>query len=182
MIQRGTPAVTEKPRVSELNIAGQFVRHFFQSVQSSWPDIRKDLSGVLGEDAATLDGEIAPFEFVIAAIAVQIQALANLLPPDQAARIRDHVIRCLCSDELGTYPSDAIDEYQAAWDESLRMPEPPYHGIASVLYEKLGCSGTTSVGGTVFKSPITIMALGAEIIYFGGPFWKTAVSKYTIYR
>jgi hypothetical protein len=146
-------AVAEKPSVSEMAIAGQFVLHIGQTVQESWPQISGGLRTFFRNDPTVLDGDIAAFEFALAVVATQIQALPNLLLSDQAARIRSHVVRCLCSDEIGTYPAEAIDEYQAAWGRSLEMAEPPYFGIAYVLFDKLGASETSSVGGAVLLRP-----------------------------
>jgi hypothetical protein len=169
-----------KPKISEEVIAGQFVLHVCRGVEESWPKITDELRQLLHDDASVLDDQFAPFEFALAVIATQMQALSNLLPADQAGRLRSHIIRCLCSDELGTYPKEALDEYQAAWDRSLQVPEPPYFGIASVLFDKLGCSEALSIGRASFKSPITLMALGSTVVTFGGAFWKTAVSQYSI--
>jgi hypothetical protein len=57
------------------------------------------------------------------------------------------------------------------------VPEPPYYGIASVLFDKLGCSDKVSIGKVSFKSPITLTTLGSALVTFGGPFWKAAVSQ-----
>ncbi len=169
-----------EPKISEAVIAGQFVIHVCKGVQESWPKIVDELRQLFRDDASVLDDEFAPFEFALAVVATQMQALPNLLPPDQAARLRSHIVRCLCSDEVGTYPTEAIDEYQLAWDRSLQVPEPPYFGIASVLFDKLGCSEAVSIGKASFKSPITLMALGSAVVTFGGVFWKAAVSQYRI--
>jgi hypothetical protein len=60
------------------------------------------------------------------------------------------------------------------------VPEPPYFGIASVLFDKLGCSEAVSIGNASFKAPITLMALGEAVVTFQGAFWKAAVSQFSV--
>jgi hypothetical protein len=169
-----------KQKISETAIAGQFVLHVCRGVEESWPKIAEELRELFRDDASVLDDQFAPFEFALAVVATQMQALPKLLSADQAARIRSHIVCCLCSDKLGTYPAEAIDEYQAAWDRSLQVPEPPYDRIASVLFDKFGCSDKVSIGKASFKSPTMLMALGSAVVTFGGQFWKAAVSQYRI--
>lgn len=54
-----------------------------------------------------------------------------------SARLRSHVVHWLCSEPIGPYPAEAIEEYQAAWDGWLKMAEEPWLGIAAVLFDKL---------------------------------------------
>ena len=170
-----------KKKVSETTIAGQFVFYVCHGVEESWPKIAEELRELFRGDASVLDDQDAPFEFALAVVSIQMQALPNLLSADQAARIRSHIVSCLCSDDkLGTYPAEAIDEYQAAWDRSLQVPEPGFDGIASVLFDKLGCLDKVSIGKASFKSPTMLMALGSAVVTLGGPFWKEAVSQYRI--
>ena len=77
--------------------------------------------------------------------------------------------------ELGTYPRDTIEEYQRAWDEALAAEELPFDGVASLLYDKLGCSGSVSIGDAKFKNPIPLMALGEAAVTFGGHWWKNLI-------
>lgn len=126
------------------------------------------------------DQQYAGFEFMLAVIACQTQALPNLLPTDQAQRIRKHIMQCLSSPELGNYPSETIHEYQIAWDRSLQQGEPPYFGIAAILFDKLECKSTVKLGDASFKSPLLLMALSEKIVTFGGPWWKTVTKKYRL--
>jgi hypothetical protein len=127
----------EKPSVSETAIARQFVLNVLQAVEESWPRLRRESLCDLFQDPTVLDSEAAPYEFAFAAAAVQIQALSNLFPADQAARIRSHVVDRLCAFASGPYPAGAIEEYQAAWDRSLQMAEYPWFGVAAVLFDRL---------------------------------------------
>jgi hypothetical protein len=131
-----------KKKLSEIEVAGQFVLVVTKGVQRHWPEIVNELKSILQAEDFISDDRYASFEFALAVIASQIQALPNLLPSDQARRIREYVMQCLSSPELGSYPREAIQEYQNAWNQSLQQGEPPFYGIASVLFEKLECRST----------------------------------------
>ena len=132
-----------------------------------------------GEDSIS-DDQYASYEFLLAVIASQIQALPNLLPLDQASRIREYVMQCISSPDVGSYPCDTIEEYQRAWDQSLQQGEPPFYGIASVLFDKLDCRSIMEIGKARFKSPLILMVLSEKIVTFGGPWWKTVTQEYTL--
>ena len=132
-----------------------------------------------GEDSIS-DDQYASFEFVLAVIATQIQALPNLLPSDQANRIREHVIHCVSSPDLKSYPRETIQEYESAWNQSLQQGEPPFYGIASVLFDKLECRSSMELGSASFKSPLLLMALSQKVVTLGGPWWKTLTQEYKL--
>jgi hypothetical protein len=169
-----------KKRLTEIEAAGQFVLMVTKGVQQQWPQIVKELQGIFQAEDAISDDQYASFEFVLAVIACQIQALPNLLPADQASRIREYVMQCISSPELREYPREALQEYQSAWDQSLQQGEPPFYGIASVLFDKLECRNTVELGGAKFKSPLLLMALSEKIVTFGGPWWKTVTQGYNL--
>jgi len=128
-----------KEKLREIEAAGQFVMMVTKGVQQHWPVLANELKGMFQTENSMSDDKYDSFEFVLAVIACQIQALPNLLSADQASRIRENVMQCISSPDLGEYPREAVQEYQNAWDQSLQQSEPPFFGIASVLFDKLGC-------------------------------------------
>src|SRR5262249_59370854 len=103
-----------------------------------------------------------------AVIAVRVVALRNLLPADQAARFRAHIVRSVCSADAGSGPAAAIDEYEAAWDRSMQVPEPPQVGIASLLFAKLHGSGAGSGGEPALERPAGLPAGGDAVVGLAG--------------
>lgn len=83
--------------------AGIFVISMARSVQEAWPSIVSELAPLLGNDVQQIDTEQGMFDFVLAVIAAQMQALGNLLPADQVTRVREYILKCISSPELGTY-------------------------------------------------------------------------------
>lgn len=169
-----------KKKLTEIEAAGQFVLMVTKGVQQQWPQIVKELKGMFPAEDAISNDQYASFEFVLAVITCQIQALPNLLSADQASRIREYVMQCISSPELGDYPREAIREHQTAWDQSLQNGEPPFYGIASVLFDKLQCRSSVELGDAKFKSPLLLLALSEKVVTFSGPWWKTVTQQYKL--
>lgn len=169
-----------KEKLSEVEVAGQFVISIVKPIQQEWPKVAAELTRLLQLNQPISADRYAAFEFTLAVIALQIQALPNLLPPAQADRIREHVMRCISSPDLGSHPREAIHEYQSAWNQCLQQGEPPFHGIASVLFDKLSCQSSVGLGNAKFKDPLLLMALSEKVITFGGGWWKNAIQRYKL--
>jgi len=166
-----------KKTITETEIADQFVITVANSVQESWPSIAKELSQLF----QISDDKNADFEFTLAVIATGIQALPNLLEQEQASRIRNYVLNYISSSaELGSYPKEAIEAYQDAWNAAREHGEDSIYGIASVLFDKLECTDTVGIGGEKFKSPILLITLGGLVVRCAGPWWKNAIVSYNI--
>jgi hypothetical protein len=144
-----------KKKLSEIEAAGQFVLIVTRGAKQRWPEIANELKDMFQAEDSISDDQYASFEFVLAVIATQIQAIPNLLPSDQARRIREYVMQCISSPDLGAYPRETIQEYQNAWDESLQQSQPPFYAIASLLFDKLDCRSTVELGNPSFKDPFS---------------------------
>ncbi len=170
--------ICKKKQLSEVEAAGQFVLTICRDVQQQWPQIVEDLKWVSVH--ALPKDQFAAYEFTLAVIAVQIQALPNLFPIQQATRLREYILRCISLSELGSYSRDIMQEYQNVWDESLQRLEIPLHGIAATLFDRLGCQRYMEFQGMTFKSPIFLMAL-SEKLTMPWPFcWKEVAEDYVL--
>lgn len=168
----------EKPTISELVAAALFVNTLAETAKRDWPAISRKLDKFLSPtDSHFQQIESGDFEFLLATVAVQLQALPNLLPKPQAARVRERVLAAMSTPELGAYPREAIREYQAAWDEALAKPDLPWNAVASVLFDKLGCTNTVEIMGETFKHPFLISALAQELVKFCGGWWKELIDS-----
>ena len=167
-------------KLSEFEAAVMFGLMITKGVKQHWPEIASELKAMLQAEDSISDDQYACFEFALAVIATQIQALPNLVPADQASRLREYVVQCISSPELGVYPREAMQEYQNAWDQAVEQVEPPFSGIASVLYDKLECRSTVEFGEARFKSPLLLVALSEKVVTFGGPLWKTITQEYKL--
>lgn len=169
-----------KQTVSENEAAGLFLVGLLRDVQQAWPSIATALQEFAIPDAFDPEDKEAAFEFALAVVAVQIQAIPKLFPGEQADRIMKHCLECMCGPDLGSYPKLALEEYQSAWDRDAEFLEPPVYGVASVLYDKLECSSTCQVGSTTYKDPVLLTALAHSIISVGGSRWKDLALSHEI--
>jgi len=172
----------DKKKLPEIEAAGHFVITIAKDVQEHWSSIVAELNEIFKSDDSISDDEYTGFEFTLAVISTQIQALNNLLPKDQADRIREYILQCISSPELGSYPRDTIAEYQNAWDESISQGEPPFFGVASVLYDKLECKDKVELENAKFKSPLMLMALSEKTVKFAGSWWRDVTQKFKLVR
>lgn len=173
-------ALFGKDKIPESEAAKGFVSHIAIHFQQHWPETANELIKVFPSENSIFDNENTPTEFFLAIIAVQIQALSNLLPNDQAMRIREYIMQGISYPALGKYPRKAIQEYQTAWDHALQKNEDPSIAVAAVLFDKIGCKSTHQSGKASFKSPILLTLLSSAIVSFGGPWWKAVTQKFKL--
>jgi len=169
-----------KKKLAEMEAAGQFVLVATKAVQERWADIANSLERLFQDEHFDPDDSQASFEFLLAVIATQLQALPNLLTSDQATRIREYVMQCLSSPDLESYPRETIQEYDRAMNQSLQQGEAPFYGVAALLFDKLDCRSTVESGGVKLKSPLVLMALSEKVVTFGGGWWKALIQEFTL--
>lgn len=169
-----------KQQKTEVHAAAEFVIFMCEHLEAQWSSLCSGLVPFEPQFAALATDKIASYEFTLAAIAVQMHAIPNLLSPDQTTRIRAHIMECLITDEVGDYPRQAIAEYNAAWDRSVSKAELPLGGVASILYDKLGLTSAVPIGEITLKSPVLLTVLGGTIFQVGGPWWKNYVDTHQI--
>ncbi len=180
-VRPGAPASgTERQKLAEGAAAAQFSMSVLEQAKKHWPQISHELTELLRLEEPLASDDWAGYDFALAAMAVGMQALPNLLPTDQAARIREYVLQSISAPELGTYPRDTVQEYQRAWDELLSNNEPPHYGVASVLYDKLKCDSVVDIKPEKLKDPLLLMALAEKVIECDAGWWKRAVECYDL--
>lgn len=173
-------AAFDKPTTTEPDAAADFVITMLRAMRDQWPSICSRLQPLDARFVTfTHEGRLA-YEFTLAAIAVQMRAITNLLPANQTTRLREYIFECLAVEEVGDYPRHAIAEYEAAWDEFVAKAEPPFIGVASVLYDKLGLSSSVTVGRSAIKCPLLLAGLGGAVVQCGGAWWKTYIENHRI--
>ncbi len=131
----------EKPGITEQAAARHFVMDFVENVEKNWPSIHSTLTCLPGAERLFdhVSGEWVQFEFAFASIALEMQALPNLLASDQAQRVRDHVMgRLGTTPDIGDLAVEAIKVYELAWKNALAKLEPPFGEVASAFYDRLG--------------------------------------------
>jgi len=178
--------------ITEMKAAALFCNTMLSSVDKAWPGIRKQLLPRLGKGFSFENESDAQYEFALAGIAIQLQALPNLLPPDQAQRVRALVDGCLMlpadTGHPETYALDVVRVYEGAWDRSDEImadpsgtepPNMPHDDVAGELLNRWRCTAVTQIGGVRYRPPRLVMELGAILIGAGG-WWKWLLSEYRL--
>jgi len=179
-------------RIAESEGAALFVNRTMSATKDRWPAICYDLQQSLGANCAFDTGPHSRFEFALAVIGVELQALPNLLPPDQARRTRDLVYEFLILPGETGYPSayatDTVGEYEREWRAAEAAltdppasgpPNTPWDAVAAMLYDRLGFSAALELGGVEYKHPVVILALSGTIVSLCG-WWKLLLSQYRL--
>ena len=170
--------------VTEFEAASQFVMTILKDSKKKWPSIAQELNQLLRPKKKFSRKQSAAMEFSFAVIALQIQALPNLLEQGQAKRILEYILKIISTPELGTYPREIIKKYQDAWAASLESAELPIYGIASVLFDALECKDIKKMGDDYYiKNTIVLMALAEQVNNFGNlSWWKNLTERYKIVK
>jgi len=183
-IRRPFMPLSEKPTITEAQAASLFVMATLTYVRDTWASVVEGLEPIFaltGLDPEVLADSFAPYEFWLAAMPMQMQALNNLIGVSQAQRLRGYVFQCLETQELGRYPTDAIGEYEQAWSDALSSEQAPHAALAAVLAQRLGLDSTIRIGNGLFHDPVFLTALAVEVVKVGAlPSWKELTSKYRI--
>lgn len=174
-----------KPRISESEAARRFVTAILHGVRQHWSKVSEQFRSMM-HVSTKLDTPWATLEFALAAIAVQMQALENLLPQEQAGRIRGNVVTYLAGAELfseaevANVAANAVESYGSAFKQAIDADEPPFGNVAATFCDRiqLGSSDVPTVGE--FYSPLFLMALGGAITttYLG--WWKRFLATHRL--
>ena len=171
-----------KKKVTEMEAASLFLIPILKNSKEKWPFIAEKLNKLF-EHKEFKKTQFAAMEFCFAVIALQTLALPNLLELEKAERILEYILTMISNPELGTYPRDMIKKYQDEWNAYFKRSEPPYYGIASVLYDALECKKIYEVGDEKYKDPIVLMLLAEEVMMFSDlKWWKDLIENYDIVK
>ena len=170
-----------KKKMEEQKAVALFLIDIMKNTKEQWPNISTELNDTLRLEQQIPNSPSAGFEFAIAVIAIQVQAIRNLLPQDQSHRIIRYMVDFFTSSEgYGEYVQETLQFYQNAWDQCLSKGEMPLEGVASILFDKLECQSAVELSGVKFKDPLLLLALTEKITFFGGPWWKNLIAKYKL--
>lgn len=176
---------TPKPKVtskSEADVATLFYEVAWTLGRREYgPALIQAISDLnMFEDLGPFDGIIP--HYTIANLSVEMQALENLFPTDQAARLRAHIRQELAArggDEPGEWLSSELDAYDSAWKEGLEYL--PHYTPGSHLptpVELVAERVTTQWLGR--EEPSYILAVPiAQFLGIAG-IWKDFKEKYEI--
>jgi hypothetical protein len=157
------------------------VRDILSHIKEQWQSIEAALAPVIEpSDRVLLADPWVRFEFALASLAQESQALPNLFDEPRATRLLGHVTSCLDGRDLEGAGVDGFNTYCAAWKRSLDRNQPPFDEVASTLYDRAGFQASVELPGGRFKDPLLLMAIVAALMMPGGGWWKANHTRYAL--
>lgn len=185
-------------KMSEKEAATLFFEGSLATVNKNWKDISAFLEKVM---ETKIDDEVASkFEYAMALIAIQMQALPKLLQLPQALRVRNHLMEYLAAKgEEGRFAIDLIKKYEDAWnyaktiigeqkavsgkDSFNSRYEPPHfknplEAVGTILSDTFyDRTSIETMGGEKREYKLsTVQLLGESFASFGG-YWQKFLSN-----
>jgi len=128
-----------RKKITEEEAALQFVSIKLREGKDFWPTTYATLKDTFGEKFRIQDEDMGIFDLFLDKIALHVQSLKNLFPPEQADRIRRWILKNMDSAEYGDYTRNEIKEYEKVYNESIKLGENPINAIAvRLLHRWLG--------------------------------------------
>jgi hypothetical protein len=131
-----------KTKVSVAEAAGGYIKAI-ATEYGSWVQHDKPyLNGILahiGIEDIEQNNEFASYEFMLATIALELQAVKNMLPVKHE-EITDTILEIFSHDEhFGEYAVHTLkNEYLPEIESVINEQGIPFDGVLSILFEKLG--------------------------------------------
>lgn len=123
-----------KKKISEKGAASFFIYKVTETIRDDWDMISKGLKDEFKDKFVFKNEQIAPFNFIFAVIAQEIQALENLFPKEKAHRIRNLILSIIAKEpEYGNYAVKEILQYEKAFKNSVQAGDIPIYGVAARL-------------------------------------------------
>lgn len=97
------------------------VRDAIENAERAWPKLMANYRKMLERPLGLRDEKQARSEFTLAIIALELGAVANLFPAEQARRLESYAQR-LCQSIFGGEASDKITEYRRVFHHALDHP------------------------------------------------------------
>lgn len=119
-----------KPSVREREAAEACFGVLVSSSNRDWPSTTEQLKKI---GIKVNDESNGRFFFLLGRIATEMQAIPNLFPVDQAARLRTYWLEVSSPPEFGSEPLEIILEYEAAWKHSINQGAMPFYGLGEVF-------------------------------------------------
>jgi hypothetical protein len=169
-----------KDKITELHAVSECIGQVLKSTQKAWPEIKSRLDAPL-IGATDLDDTWSPFEFSLALVSLQVQGLGNMMPAEQAHRVRSFIFGFFQNSQYSEQAVPIFTAYVQAWQQALGRSENPLDGLAALLHRRLRCKTTTTLGESEYISPLALMAISELLMEHGKlGWWKALLSEYRL--
>ncbi len=180
-INKPTPAPPKS--VTEEDAAEAFVGMMNDQIVDDWPKIIYDAKDTFGENTPLLkliDERKAKSELILAAMALDLLALRNIFPEDQASRLLELCILTFHEDTRD-YIRQTFEEYRSRFDEDTKNRLNPVQSVGDVIYGRWGLAGDLYTTGEFFIAPkpdLAGMLAMVAFSYIG--VWKRISAKFKV--
>lgn len=183
----GTMGLLLKPRITEREAAEIFLKLLFGNVERAWPRIFEIVRPSFPDAVALIDNEqAAKGEFFLAAVAIHLEGLAQVLESSRAARLVAFI-----AERVGAPPfcrsgdaaaRERLDRTLGVYREACRAVEGgvPYEAVAGHLRDRLGA--TLSARPAAPAAEPLPDPLARVLGNFGVSWWRSFARKYWIRR
>lgn len=179
-----------KPTITELKAAAQSQERIIRMSLAEWQAIYERFRGALGNRFQVEDERMASFDLALAATALDLQAVKNLFPPEQAGRIQHWVENLVNSKEWGEYAVSEVRAYGQIFQkevEAVGSGSDPMSAIPTrLLHRWLGEgirrfevkveSGSQNIG---IVDPL-LVGMGVEALMPFVGIWKSIKDQYEL--
>ena len=156
-----------KPRIGEAGAADLFFSLMTDRVFEEWPEVLSELREPVGPKwiPDQLDEDNARLELLFAAMALDLLALKNLFPPEQAHRLYERCIESIpaVARDIAKF---AFEEYGSRFSEDEKDGLNPALGVGDILYGRWGLAGEAYVPGEYFVAMEPSGTLGLAMVAF----------------
>lgn len=148
--------------ISETHAAELFFSLMTDRVFEEWPKVISQLREINDEHQSEdifnhIDDEGAKIELLLAAMALDLRALKNLFPKEQAQRLYEHCIESI-PQEARDYAKSTFEEYISRFDEDVKSGLNPLLAVGDIIYGRWGLDGDAYVPGEFFIAPRQVVA------------------------
>jgi hypothetical protein len=184
--QSGHKALKTNPvgpiSISETQAADLFFSSMTHRVFEDWSQVLSDLKEAFGPEPILdqLDEETAKSELLFAAMALDLLALKNLFPPEQA-----HRLYARCIESIPAVAPDiarfAFEEYGSRFREDVESGLNPALAVGDIIYGRWGLGGEAYVPGEFFIAPQQILAGAlAQVAFSYIGAWKQICTNFKV--
>ena len=110
-----------KKRITEKEVTALFIHGIFETSEKNWEAIHNDFSNTFKDYFVVNDKNMFAFHLSLAAVSLEMQALVNLFPNDQAERLKSWIFELLSQEpEWGGFAANEIARYNEAFNSDLK--------------------------------------------------------------
>mgnify|MGYP001620200477 CR=1 FL=1 len=159
-------------KMNEADASILFVQSILKAGRDTWPGLVRNVQSLLEHDTAKINQDLAAFEFSIACLACQAEAIPNLFPGQQGARILWHTLDTIRNLPFGGVAIEAFGNYKTTWSRALEQGEIPSDAVANLLCERIGLVAAVDILGIRFRDPLLIELIGEAVVTTPAGWWK----------